>query len=304
MKIPRVLVLPSLCTLANALCGFGAITLTTHALLQAEHPHTLSEIDVKWAGYLVLLAMVFDALDGRLARFARATSDFGGQLDSVADAVSFGAAPAFLMNRVVVESLRDVMPAGLEGILRIAWVCAAIYLGCALIRLARFNVENVHEEEAHMSFKGLPSPAAAGALVSMIIVLADFLQEDSHVRVARAMLWALPLLAAVLGLLMVSTIRYGHLLNQFFRGRRPISHLVLILLGLLLVYVLREVILPIGFGGYVLSGPVAGIVRRVRGRGRGPSEAEAEPSHEGESPPEPSPPPEEEGGGAPETHPP
>jgi len=273
MRIPRVLVLPSVCTLANALCGFGAITLMTHALIGAEAPQTIGPADVKWAGYLVLLAMVFDALDGRLARYARATSDFGGQLDSLADAVSFGAAPAFLMNRVVVESLRGAVPEGLEDILRVAWVCAAVYLGCALIRLARFNVENVHEEEAHMHFKGLPSPAAAGALVSLIIVLADFMEEGTHARISGLMLWVLPVVAAVLGLLMVSGIRYSHLLNLFVRRRRPISHLVLLLLGILLVVVLREVILPIGFGTYALSGPVWDAGRRLRRRFRraGPS---------------------------------
>ena len=274
MKIPRVLVLPSLCTLANALCGFGAITLMTHALIGADPPHTIGPTDVKWAGYLVLLAMVFDALDGRLARFARATSDFGGQLDSLADTVSFGVAPAFLMNRVVVESLRATVPAALEDILRVAWVCAAVYLGCTLIRLARFNVENVHEEEAHMSFKGLPSPAAAGALVSLIIVLANFMEEGSHQRAAGVMLWVLPIVAAVLGLLMVSSIRYSHLLNHFVRRRRPISHLVLLLLGVLLVVVLREVILPVGFGLYALSGPVSGLGRRLRGRSRKTEPAE------------------------------
>jgi CDP-diacylglycerol--serine O-phosphatidyltransferase len=279
MRIPRVLVLPSVCTLANALCGFGAITLMTHALIGVEAPNTIGPTDVKWAGYLVLLAMAFDALDGRLARFARATSDFGGQLDSLADAVSFGAAPAFLMNRVVVESLRAAVPEALEDVLRVAWVCAAVYLGCTLIRLARFNVENVHEEEAHMHFKGLPSPAAAGALVSLIIVLADFMEEGTHPRIAGVMLWVLPIVAAVLGLLMVSGIRYSHLLNVFVRRRRPISHLVLLLLGILMVVVLREVILPLGFGAYALSGPVWDVVRRVRGRsGRGRSAEEKPPA--------------------------
>ncbi len=286
MRIPRVLVLPSLCTLANALCGFGAITLTTHALLQATPPDTIRPADVTWAGYLVLLAMVFDALDGRLARYARATSDFGGQLDSVADAVSFGAAPAFLMNRVVVESLRGVMPTGLEQILRIAWVCAAVYLGCALIRLARFNVENVHEEEAHMSFKGLPTPAAAGMLVSLIIVLADFMKEGTHSRLTGALLWVLPVVAALLGLLMVSNFRYTHLLNRFVRRRRPISHLVMWFAAILMVYWLREKILPVGFGAYVLSGPVLSMWRRLRRRGghAGPSATDA-PAREDMAPP-------------------
>jgi CDP-diacylglycerol--serine O-phosphatidyltransferase len=264
MRIPRVSILASLCTLANALCGFGAITLTTKALLVS---HDTFRNDIRWAGYLVILAMVFDALDGRLARFARATSDFGGQLDSLCDAISFGVAPAFLMNRVVVQGLYDVMPGGHVELLRIVWVCGAVYLGCAIIRLARFNVENVHDEEAHLSFKGLPSPAAAGAMVSPIIVLANCWQDVAPSYAACVMLWTLPVLAIILGLLMVSNLRYFHLLNQFVRGRRPISHLVLVLMAIAMGFLFQEVILPIGFGAYALSGPVWTVWRRISERG-------------------------------------
>ncbi len=283
MKIRHVAILPSLMTLGNALCGFGAITLTTKALALGapDAAHAMDPKTVMWAGGLVLVAMVFDALDGRVARFARATSDFGGQLDSVADAVSFGVAPAFLMTWVVSESLRPGMPTSLVGLLRLTWVCAAVYLGCALIRLARFNVENVHDEEAHQTFRGLPSPAAAGALVSLIIVLASFWRRDAHDLARHVMLFALPIVALVLGLLMVSRFRYSHVLNQFLHGRRPLRHLVLIILGLALAALVREVILPLGFGGYALSGPVAYLVRRWRNRGR-PPEGEAEPA---DSPP-------------------
>ncbi|MBE3068831.1 MAG: CDP-diacylglycerol--serine O-phosphatidyltransferase [Planctomycetes bacterium] len=271
MRIPRVAILPSLCTLGNALCGFAAITMVARALIVTDEFHKIGPSDVRWAGYFVILAMVFDALDGRIARFARATTDFGGQLDSVADVVSFGVAPAFLMNRVVVESLRDVTPEGLTGLLRLVWVCAAVYLGCALIRLARFNVENVHEEEAHMSFKGLPSPAAAGALVSLVIVLGSLLDADPDSLPARILLLALPVVTAVLGLLMVSKVRYSHMLNQFLRGRKPVSHLVLLFVGIIVMVALKEVALVVGFGGYALSGPVAWVWRRARrGRAAGP----------------------------------
>jgi CDP-diacylglycerol--serine O-phosphatidyltransferase len=138
-------------------------------------------------------------------------------------------------------------------------------MGCALIRLARFNVENVHEEEAHMSFKGLPSPAAAGVVVSLIIVLANSWPEVMPGCSACVILWSLPPVTVVLGLLMVSNVRYSHTLNQFVRGRRPISHLVLVVLGMGLAFVLREIILPVGFGGYALSGPVLAAYRRIRG---------------------------------------
>ena len=266
MRLKRVSILASLCTLGNALCGFAAITLTTKALQVFDEAHAVFRNDIKWAAYFIILAMVFDALDGRLARFARATSDFGGQLDSLADAISFGLAPAFLMNRIVVEGLSDSLaPVGLIDLLKAVWVCGAIYMGCALIRLARFNVENVHEEEAHMSFKGLPSPAAAGVVVSLIIVLANSWPEVMPGCSACVILWSLPPVTVVLGLLMVSNVRYSHTLNQFVRGRRPISHLVLVVLGMGLAFVLREIILPVGFGGYALSGPVLAAYRRIRG---------------------------------------
>jgi CDP-diacylglycerol--serine O-phosphatidyltransferase len=288
MRLKRVSILASLCTLGNALCGFAAITLTTKALQVSDEAHAVFRNEIKWAAYFIILAMAFDALDGRLARFARATSDFGGQLDSLADALSFGLAPAFLMNRVVVEGLSDYLaPVGLVDLLKAVWVCGAIYMGCALIRLARFNVENVHEEEAHMSFKGLPSPAAAGAVVSLIIVLTDFWPEVEPGYSACAILWALPPVTVLLGLLMVSNVRYSHMLNQFVRGRRPISHLVLVVLCLALAFVLREIMLPVGFGGYALSGPVLAIYRKIRG---GPSmragDREGAP---GSSPPNPPP---------------
>jgi len=269
MRLPRIAILPSLCTLGNALCGFYAITLATQALLTPGAEHAMRPGSVKWAGYFVILAMVFDALDGRLARFARATSDFGGQLDSMADAVSFGVAPAFLMNWLVVQGLGAEMPAGLAWLLRIAWVCAAIYMSCVLIRLARFNVENVHDEEAHLSFRGLPSPAAAGALVSLVVVIATFWEKDIYDTAARVLLYALPAAAAVLGLLMVSNIRYSHILNRFLRGRRRVGHLVLVLLAIALAWALQEIILPVSFGAYALSGPASGVWRRVRWRRAG-----------------------------------
>ncbi|MBM4019626.1 MAG: phosphatidylcholine/phosphatidylserine synthase [Planctomycetes bacterium] len=274
MRIRRVSILASLCTLANAVCGFAAITLTAKALLASDVAHATFQTQIRLAGSFIILAMVLDALDGRLARFARVTSDFGGQLDSLCDAVSFGVAPAFLMNRVVVEGLQDVdLPFGAGRVLWLAWVCGAVYLGCALIRLARFNVENVHDEEAHLSFRGLPSPPAAGALVSLIIVLAGCWSQVQPDRTACAMLWALPVVAVVLGLLMVSRVRYSHLLNQFLRGRRPLSHLVLLLLAIALAFLLREVMLPVGFGAYALSGPVMHAYRRLGGP-RGPKAAE------------------------------
>ncbi|MCX5684444.1 MAG: hypothetical protein NT049_12265, partial [Planctomycetota bacterium] len=107
---------------------------------------------------------------------------------------------------------------------------------------------------------------------------------------ACVILWSLPAVTVLAGLLMVSNVSYSHMVNQFVRGRRPIGHLVLVVLVLALAFVLREIMLPVGFGGYALSGPVLAAYRRIRGgrttkagnrpEGMGMSAAEAPPSEE------------------------
>ena len=108
--------------------------------------------------------MIFDALDGRVARLMRKTSDFGAQMDSLADVISFGVAPAFLLIGLVSKALLgdgQVSPISDQISGRIVWIIAAVYVCCGALRLARFNVENVHDESSHMWFKGLPIPGAA-----------------------------------------------------------------------------------------------------------------------------------------------
>src|SRR4029079_8702517 len=144
---------PSMATLGNAICGFGAMYVAAFGDGLISHdpiakyllPHRFVA-----AAYLIFLAMIFDALDGRLARFARHTTDFGGQLDSLADAVSFGAAPARIGLEVVTSSHLNAI----RGLPRLIWAFGALYMACALMRLARFNVSNEHGEQHHFSFLG------------------------------------------------------------------------------------------------------------------------------------------------------
>src|SRR5205085_152279 len=119
--------------------------------------------------YLIFAAMVFDALDGRLARFTRHTTDFGGQLDSLADVVSFGAAPAF----IALQLFKVMGPPVPVVVSRLIWAIGALYFSCAALRLARFNVSNEHGEQHHFSFLGLPSPGAGGAVVAFILMQQD-----------------------------------------------------------------------------------------------------------------------------------
>src|SRR6478609_10598315 len=138
--IRSIYFLPSLATLGNAVCGFGAMYVATlHFSPEAASPDLLTNWFAKHsffvAAYLVFAAMLFDALDGRLARWTRHTTDFGGQLDSLADVISFGAAPAFLALQVFKFHEPHVYPV----VSRLVWAIGALYMSCAAIRLARFN---------------------------------------------------------------------------------------------------------------------------------------------------------------------
>jgi CDP-diacylglycerol--serine O-phosphatidyltransferase len=266
MKMRPIAVLPALVTLGNAVCGFLSIAIVAKSPSVAT-PEGLVHFIV--AGYLIYLAMVFDGLDGRVARFARVTSDFGGQLDSLSDAISFGVAPAVLAFRMFFDVVPNTAMAGHSfPFYRIAMALGAAYFSCAILRLARFNVENVHDEEAHLSFRGLPSPAAAGAVTSLCILILYLWRDHEYPALANGLLWAMPAVLLVAGLLMVSTIRYIHLINQLIRGRRPLSYLVQIILVVVLLLLLQEKAFAVMFVAYALSGPVILLYRKLTRAGR------------------------------------
>jgi CDP-diacylglycerol--serine O-phosphatidyltransferase len=228
-RLRYITILPSLITILNGVCGFAAIVFASKG--SAIGIGGLSYFAL--AGYMILLAMVADMLDGRLARMSKSTSSFGGQLDSLCDTISFGAAPAFLMLKVLeykLTGLSELYPGTESFLQRFIWLAAIAYVSCAAIRLARFNVENEEDESAHMSFIGLPTPAAAGVIVSLIILHQETLPQFD------AIIYALPFLAFWLAVLMVSKIRYPHIVNQYMKGRKPFAHLIraLVLLGLVI----------------------------------------------------------------------
>ena len=173
MRLKYIAILPSFITLMNAMCGFLAIVYASRGtssqgletLIFQRPGFTLFAL----SGYMIFIAMVADVLDGRVARLSKTTSSFGGQLDSLSDAISFGVAPAFLMLKLVnahLQNLKYASPGLAVVIGRSVFLIAILYVLCAVIRLARFNVENEEDESAHMSFSGLPSPAAAGAVAA------------------------------------------------------------------------------------------------------------------------------------------
>lgn len=244
-RLKYITILPSLITLLNGICGFTAIVLAS----KGPEPGIGQFSYFALAGYMILLAMMADLLDGRLARRVKSTSSFGGQLDSLCDIISFGAAPAFLMLKVLeykLAPLASINPPLQSFLYRFIYLTAAAYISCAAIRLARFNVENEEDESAHMSFMGLPTPAAAGVIVSLII----FYQETLH---HNAILYSLPFLQLAVAVLMVSRIRYPHILNQYIKGKKPFAHLIRVLLFLGLIIWSRQAALVLIFCGFAAS---------------------------------------------------
>ena len=244
--------LPSLATLGNGICGFAAIyvcTLSTNgetdqwAIMFAQHK-------MLWAAYLVFFAAIFDVLDGRLARLTRHTTDFGGQLDSLADVVSFGAAPAF----VALQLFKIDGPQVPTSISRLTWAIGGFYLACAMMRLARFNVTNKHGEQHHRSFQGLPSQAAGLAVLSLVI-LHQQLVSDGFFGLAKAAATLGPVLLFGAALLMVSDVRYPHLINTAFKGRKSIWKLVASVMAILLLVVSPSYTISTTCLLFVLVGP-------------------------------------------------
>ena len=267
--IRSVYFLPSLATLGNAVCGFGAMYVAAF-----DETNVGNDPWARWlwsyrflaAAYLIFFAMVFDALDGRLARFTRHTTDFGGQLDSLADCVSFGAAPAF----IALLLFKNEGPQVPFVVSRLVWAVGALYFSCAAIRLARFNVSNEHGEQHHFSFLGLPSPGAAGAVVALVLVQQDLRQwyretgYDWLWVASNVCLYLLPALVLATGLLMVSNIRYTHVVNRYLRGRRPITRLIMGVALILLIFVAHRYVLGFACVAYALYGPTMYAYLRAR----------------------------------------
>ena len=265
-RLRYIAILPSLVTILNGLCGFAAIVFTAEgaALSVGERStgHYIpfftfgSTTYFAMSGYMILIAMIADLLDGQLARRVKSTSSFGGQLDSLCDMISFGVAPAFLMLKILDCELRTVGFADENSLQRFIWAAAAAYIGRTAIRLARFNVENKENETAHMSFLGLPTPAAAGVIVSLVI----FHQETFR---TLAIICILPFLVLGLSILMVSRIRYPHVFNQYLRGRKPFGHLIRVLLLLAFVIWNLQAALVLIFCGFAASSFVRWFYFRV-----------------------------------------
>jgi CDP-diacylglycerol---serine O-phosphatidyltransferase len=254
-----IAVLPTMFTLGNLVSGFFAIVIASR-VVRPEGPGFVEEdvIECMKAGWLIFLAMVFDALDGYVARLSKSASGFGAQLDSLADLVTFGVAPAILLVKI--------SPAVTYQHREAIWVIAATFAVCAALRLARFNVET-DETDDHMHFSGLPSPAAAASIASIAILFKTLTKEENPFayaeQFASGLQFVLPFYALGVALLMVSRVPYPHLVNQLFRGRRSFNHIVSVVFALVAVMIVRSYSVPLICFAFVLSGPVRYLWREV-----------------------------------------
>jgi CDP-diacylglycerol---serine O-phosphatidyltransferase len=264
-----IAILPALITLMNGISGFASILLASKAVEEIVKGNS-GDRYFMYAAYMILAAMVADMLDGRVARMSRTTSSFGGQLDSLCDVISFGVAPAFLSVKLLTTQLASVdieNPQLAVFLFRAVWLAGGVFMGCAAIRLARFNVENEEDESAHMSFLGLPSPAAAGVVMALVLIYLDmptkkWLSDAAADWGQRVIIVFLPAMVVAAGLLMVSRFRYPHVVNQWIRGKKPLTTLLKVLALAVLIAMWFEALAVVAFVGFAASGPARWVYYR------------------------------------------
>lgn len=225
--------LPCMFTLASLFCGFYSMIASVNK-------------DFKTAAIAILVAAIFDALDGRVARMTRTTSQFGVELDSLCDMVSFGVAPGLL------AYLWALHPYGRYG-----WLAAFLYVAMTSLRLARFNAQD--SKSATKDFVGLPCPAAAAMIVTSVL-FSHYLGITGEVKHI-----SLLLLVYLLSYLMVSTHKYLSFKNPKPGRFRTFQILVGMLLLFILIAAEHEIMLFLLFLIYIASGPSMAIYARIRG---------------------------------------
>lgn len=242
----KIYLLPNLLTAANLFCGFLAITRIVEAdLTDLEvYPRVIRE-----ALLYILLACIFDLFDGRVARMGGFESPFGREFDSLADIVSFGVAPAFLVHRIV---LKDVFVKHPE----VGWFIASLYVICGAFRLARFNcLAAMSGSGGGKYFLGIPIPMAAGMVASLTLFLLWLEEKEFSVGVWR---YALPVILVFLSVMMVSEVKYPTFKKLDWRTQRPFVKTLIVVMLVGAVIVLWQKLLPFAaplvFTAYLVYG--------------------------------------------------
>src|ERR1700733_14177477 len=243
----KIYFLPNLLRGANLFCGFVALTKIVYTDPQDIESGDFTRI--YWALGFILLACIFDLFDGRVARMGGRESPFGREFDSLADLISFGVAPAFLVHRVV---LREVFINHEE----IGWFIASIYLICGAFRLARFNCLAIMSGGGGgKEFLGFPIPSAAGLVASLTLLMMRLYEKDFATGYWK---YLLPLLMLFLSGMMVSEVKYPSFKGLDFKARRTFYATLLVIILIGAVIILQEliliVVLPLFFTSYLVYG--------------------------------------------------
>jgi CDP-diacylglycerol--serine O-phosphatidyltransferase len=246
--------LPNLMTAGNLLCGFLALTFIVQVVPDptgSEGPvFSATDIEkIKNALWLILGAFVFDGLDGRIARLVGKESPFGLQFDSLADIISFGAAPAFLMQRVILHDFNVVSE-------RLGLVVASVYLLCGALRLARYNCLSAMPDSGNSrEFLGFPIPASAAMVASLTMFLVWLEEKNLPTSSWR---WVLLAVLVFLSVMMVSEVKYPSFKKLDFRSRRPFTKfvvaVVVVACFVFLWKYLVPIVLPLIFTSYLVYG--------------------------------------------------
>jgi CDP-diacylglycerol---serine O-phosphatidyltransferase len=231
-----IYILPNLFTLAALFGGFYGIVMAMNGRFHE-------------AAIGIFCAMVLDSLDGRVARMTNTQSAFGEQMDSLSDMVSFGAAPALI---AYIWSLKDLG--------RWGWIAAFVYVSCAALRLARFNVNTAVVDKRY--FQGLPSPAAAALVMGFIWLMTDLGITGQDTLVVLGFMeikvrWLMFALALYSGLTMVTNVPFYSFKDLNMKRSVPFAVIVLIALGIAVINidpptVLFGIFIAYGFSGYVI----------------------------------------------------
>jgi CDP-diacylglycerol--serine O-phosphatidyltransferase len=249
----KIYFLPNLLTAGNLFCGFVALTKIVEADPLADDYFG----QIKLALAYILLACIFDLLDGRVARLGGADSPFGREFDSLADLISFGVAPAFLVQRVVLVDL-------FSNYRQISWFIASIYLLCGAFRLARFNcLSAMADSGGGKDFLGFPIPSAAGLVASLTLLIIHFHERE---KTLGAWNYLLAIVLIFLSAMMVSTVRYPSFKSLGLRSRSTFAKAIGAALFLGCLLILREKILyyvlPAFFTLYLVYGFVRPSISR------------------------------------------
>ena len=252
----RIYFLPNLMTAGNLFCGFMAIVNCIQARLAETsstgiYLNSTNAEHYKYAVWFIFGAAAFDTLDGRLARMGGRESLFGAEFDSLADVISFGMAPALMMFYLIISPTQ-----GIEWFRQVGWFVGFVYLLCAAMRLARFNVITnplLHpgKKDSNKDFVGLPVPAAASTVASTVLFLLKLAETDRSLKS-----WAFALLPLMLlvAFLMMSTVRYPSGKKVDLQTTTKMRTFIVVLVVIAAVLLYKEIGLLCVCLGYIFFG--------------------------------------------------